>query len=78
MSKWRFSDYENKDGSYKVDDNKHPINLWHTPRPFNEGDDTRATRWNSWLMKFFFWLNISASLTFIAALLCPLVTTPHV
>ena len=59
---WRFKDYisgskNNTRGS--EDDNTHPINLWHTPLPFNKGEDVRATKINSQLMGIFLKLNVA-------------------
>ncbi len=58
---WRFQDYNT--GSR--DDNKHPINLWHTPKPFDEGRDTRATKLNAQLMKIFFRCNLVVASLFV-------------
>ena len=61
--------YENE---YHVEDNSHPVNLWHTPYPYGKGEKTRATKWNGWLMKLFMKLNIVVSIVFLMSILCPL------
>lgn len=47
------------------DNNELPVNLWHTPKPFDKGRDTRATKWNSKLMKVFFWCNLAIATAFV-------------
>jgi len=56
--------------SYDAENNKHPVNLWHTPYPYEEGNKTRATKWNRYLMVSFFWINILAAFSFLVSFFC--------